>query len=311
MPRPPREDYPGAFHHVYNRGARRAPIFKSNDHCYLFLHGLNVMVEKYGVEIHGYALMPNHFHLLFRSHPEFANLSRAMGEMLGRYCQRVNELNAWDGPVFRGRFKSQPVKDEANLLYLLAYIHLNPVRAHLVKRPDAECWTSHRVYAGLDKRDEWLTCGVLRRKFGGSNILVESIDKLHRGGIAWPNFMDLKTGWFDWSEAPVDVISGKNTGERLVPRTVPQVVKETLREVKELTGSSLAELRRPGMGPGANPARRFAVWALWETRMLTHAQIGKALVMSTMHVSKVLSRLKHVVPSPIDVWQKKWKKMHV
>ena len=141
-------------------------------------------------------------------------------------------------------------------------------------------------------------------------MLVESIEKLHRGGIAWPDFMDLKTGWFDWSEAPFDVISGKNAGERLVPRTMPQVVKETLREVKELTGSSSAELRRPGMGPGANPARRFAVWALWETRMLTHAQIGKALVMSTMHVSKVLSRLKRVVPSPIEVWQKKWETMH-
>lgn len=194
MPRPPREDYPGAFHHVYNRGARRAPIFKDNDHCILFLHRLNVMVERHGVEIHGYSLMPNHYHLLIRSHPEKANVSRAMGEMLSRYCQQLNEWHGWDGPVFRGRFKSQPIKDESYLLYLLAYIHLNPVRAHLVSRPDDECWTSHRAYARLDKQNEWLTCKVLESKAGGAKTLVDSIDRLHMGGITWPHFIELKTG---------------------------------------------------------------------------------------------------------------------
>ncbi len=107
---------------------------------------------------------------------------------------------------------------------------------------------------------------------------------------------------------PGDGVAEQDGGERLVPRTVPVVIKETLRAVTRLTETSLTKLRRPGMGPMANPARRFAVWALWDTRMLTHAQIGKALKMSTVQVSKVISRLKRVVPSPLDEWQREWGK---
>ena len=67
MPRPQREDFPGAFHHVMNRGARRAPIFKLPDDCAGFLDHLADTVSRFGLEIHAYSLMPNQYHLLARS----------------------------------------------------------------------------------------------------------------------------------------------------------------------------------------------------------------------------------------------------
>ncbi len=137
MPRKQRVDFPGAWHHVMNRGRRREAVFVDDDGCQLFLDVIGAVFEHNGCEVHGYSLMPNHFHLLVRS---------ARGDL-----SALNRLHGWDGAVFRGRFKSQLVTDEAYLGHLLAYLHLNPVRAHLVSRPDEPSWTSHRPYLGLDR----------------------------------------------------------------------------------------------------------------------------------------------------------------
>jgi len=100
-----RVDYPGAWHHVMNRGARRAPIFAEESDCGELLRAVGETVARFGVEVHAYALMPNHYHLLVRS--MVGNLSRAMRHLNGVYTQRINSAHGWDGPVFRGRFHSK------------------------------------------------------------------------------------------------------------------------------------------------------------------------------------------------------------
>ena len=67
MARKPRIDYQGAWHHVMHRGARRAPVFNSDDHCGTFLGHVAAAVEVFEIEVHAYSLMPNHYHLLIRS----------------------------------------------------------------------------------------------------------------------------------------------------------------------------------------------------------------------------------------------------
>ena len=110
-----------------HRGARRAPIFVRDADCVLLLDTLGDVVDRFGLEVHAYSLMPNHYHLLVCT--PAGNLSRAMRHLNGVYTQRLNRLHDWDGPVFRGRFKSQLVTEEAYRRELVAYIHLNPVRA--------------------------------------------------------------------------------------------------------------------------------------------------------------------------------------
>jgi putative transposase len=64
MPRKPRIDFPGAWHHVMHRGARRAPIFRSDDDCLRFLGVVEDAADRFGIEVHAWSLMPNHYHLL-------------------------------------------------------------------------------------------------------------------------------------------------------------------------------------------------------------------------------------------------------
>ena len=72
-----------------------------------------------------------------------------------------------------------------------------------------------------------------------------------------------------------------------------------------MTGSELADLRSVVLGPRANPARRFAVWALKDRTQLTHAEIGTLLGMSTEQVSHVLRRIS-MREEPMAGWYAEW-----
>jgi len=135
MPRVKREDYEGAWHHVMKRGVRRGKVFLSDGDCWKFLEIVGEAVDDLGLEVHAFSLMPNHYHLLVRS--AAGSLSRCMRHINGVYTQWLNRKQRWEGPVFRGRFKNQLVENEEYLRFLVAYIHLNPLRAHLVTRLDS------------------------------------------------------------------------------------------------------------------------------------------------------------------------------
>ncbi|MCP4675940.1 MAG: hypothetical protein GY854_10625 [Deltaproteobacteria bacterium] len=297
MPRKPREDYLGAWQHVMHRGARRAPIFKDDSHCTLFLDLLGDIVDEFEVEIHGYSLMHNHYHLLMRS--KHGNLSSCMRRLNAVYTQRVNRFHRWDGPIFRGRFHSQAVRNESHLPYLLAYIHLNPLRANLVTRLEHESWTSHREYLSLDPAHDWLSREHFLELFGSSDELHRYILGLHQGSHGWPVEMTLRTGWF--------AMKGRQLAAKtLTPKAsrfqTPTIV---LKQVSEVTGAMHRELKQTIMGPRANPARRFAVWALKRQTLLTHAEIGKLLDMTATQVGNVLTRFKSRT-SPLNEWTTEW-----
>lgn len=165
MARPLRIDFPGALHHVMNRGNRREPVFLDDWCCEEFLCSLEDAVARFGIVIYGYALMPNHFHLMVES--VHGNLSAAMAHVSSTFSARMNRRNGWEGSVFRGRFHNRVVTDEAHWIYLLAYLHLNPLRARLVMTLAQSRWTSHLIYAGVLKRPEWLEMETMMSHVGG------------------------------------------------------------------------------------------------------------------------------------------------
>ena len=148
MPRSPRYHAPGAVHHVMIRGNQGRPIFFSDEDrckcCLLLQEG----IERFGHRIHAFCLMKNHIHLAIQEGDD--GLSKAIQNFSFRYAQRVNRIRKEVGHVFQGRFKAVRVDSRKYLLQLVRYIHLNPVRAGMVKKPEEYKWSGHNAYMGKD-----------------------------------------------------------------------------------------------------------------------------------------------------------------
>ncbi len=159
MPRPTRIEYENAFYHVMNRGRARNNIFFKDIHYQFFLNILKESSERFGIIIHCYCLMPNHYHLLIQT-PN-ANLGRVMRHINGVYTQRYNKLQKIDGPLFRGRYKAILVDEDDYLLELSKYIHKNPIQTknkerRLVDRLSNYKWSSYPSYLNLVNTPKWL-----------------------------------------------------------------------------------------------------------------------------------------------------------
>jgi REP-associated tyrosine transposase len=167
MPRSPRQDHEGAWQHVMNRGLDRQAVFGSDDDRQIFYDCLAAAMPRYGVQLHAYCLLDNHFHLLLFS--ESGRLSDAMRFLGGRFTQRINYREGRDGPLFRGRFTSVPVKSDAHLVQASRYIHRNPVEAGLVAEPWLWAWSSAQAYLGLTRTPAWLHTEAILEMLGPQN----------------------------------------------------------------------------------------------------------------------------------------------
>jgi REP element-mobilizing transposase RayT len=195
MARELREQAVNEFFHVMNRAGGRRLMFESSEHYALFLTLLAEIHEDYAIEIHAYCLMSNHFHLLVR--PSDANLSDALRCLTSRYVKKTNKLKMIDGPLVRGRFKSKLVLTDEYLLQLIRYIHLNPVKANLVKKPGDYQWSSYGAFLEAKNPPSWLSTKFLLGYFGEKSDVAqknfrlfvedqESEDNQH--GEAIPNY---------------------------------------------------------------------------------------------------------------------------
>jgi len=163
MARPLRVEYENACYHVINRGNRREKVFNVEIDYLLFLEKLTEYSEVYDVEIHGYCLMPNHFHLQLRT--KHANLGKFMQSFLTSFTLVMNRRNNKSGHLFQGRYKAELVESEKYKNKLSRYIHLNPVKVKSLENLKLKekrqylrdfKWSSFRVYIGLEKRPSWL-----------------------------------------------------------------------------------------------------------------------------------------------------------
>ena len=154
MSRPLRVEYEGAWYHVMNRGRRSDQIFENrNDYLY-FIDLMKDITDLWDARISAYCLMPNHYHMLI--HTPKGNISRCMRHIDGVYTQRFNRVYGFDGPLFRGRFKSILVYGDSYLLQLVRYIHRNPVKAGIITVPEKYLWSSHKGYLSAEQKWNWL-----------------------------------------------------------------------------------------------------------------------------------------------------------
>lgn len=164
MARPLRIEFPGAWYHVMNRGARRSDVFLNDKDRTSFLTLLNDIVDTFHIEIHAYCLMNNHYHLLIHT-PE-GNLGQAMRHLNGVYTQRFNFHHRVDGPLFRGRYKAILVDADTYLTQVSRYIHLNPKEAKTTSDPTNYPWSSCRFFSKELKGPPWLKISTTLEFFG-------------------------------------------------------------------------------------------------------------------------------------------------
>ena len=143
MARRPRLLAPGLLYHVITRGNQRQATFLGDDDYDAYLRRLALYRARYGVTLYAYCLMPNHVHLLVRTGTP--PLAKFMQGLQQSYTQWFNRVHQKVGHVFQGRYRAIVCDSDEYLVTLVRYIHLNPVRAGLVPKPDLYRYSGHRA----------------------------------------------------------------------------------------------------------------------------------------------------------------------
>jgi putative transposase len=152
MPRQPRLDAPGLLQHVMARGIERTKIFSDDKDRRSFLDRLATVLNETQTQCYAWALIPNHFHLLLRTGK--TPLSKVMRRLMTGYAVTFNKRHKRSGHLFQNRYKSIVCEEDPYLLELIRYIHLNPLRAGLVKdlkELDKYPWSGHSAILGKHK----------------------------------------------------------------------------------------------------------------------------------------------------------------
>ncbi|MDA0990184.1 MAG: transposase [Verrucomicrobia bacterium] len=273
MARPLRIDVEGGWYHVMSRGIERRTIFLDDSFCLHFLDLLGEMTDRFGVEVHAYVLMDNHYHLIL--HTPGANASQAMQWLNVSFSAWSNAKRQRVGHVFQGRFRSTLIDgDGAWLLAASAYVHLNPVRVlalglgkaankaeslGLVK-PDVEQvrerlrvlrehrWSSYRAYGNYTAAPEWLVTRELLDRAGGRERYRRHVQSYVTRGMdpaeftGFPERVALGSREFlERARSCVQSVSSEQPDRSFLTRRVP--FEKIVSVVEAVKGEAFADFR--------------------------------------------------------------------
>lgn len=208
MPRSVRLDAAGVLHHVIIRGIERRRIFRDDRDRENFLARLGRLLSESGTRCYAWALLPNHAHLLLRTGR--VPLASLMARLLTGYAVNFNHRYHRHGQLFQNRYKSIICQEDPYLLELVRYIHLNPLRAHLVADMDelgTFPYSGHSAIIGKHRRDWQDVASVLSRfgsprqytRFIGAGVRAGNRPELAGGGLVrslggWDEVRKVRSG---------------------------------------------------------------------------------------------------------------------
>lgn len=295
MARQLRIEYPGAFYHIYSRGDQKQPIFfTDDDRCY-FIHCLRKTFEKFGVIVHAYCLMPNHFHLLLET--PFGNLSRAMHFLVTKFTVYVNKKHKRRGHLFQGRYGSVLVEAVSYAKELSRYVHLNPVRSKIVDKPELYAWSSYGYYLGSARPEKWLETASILRLFGDQPAAAKK---------AFEGFVNEGIG----QEPDASIRDSKRTGILGSEEFIKRIKREHLEGVIDKPDRDRPQLRKlrdkpdlprilslaeRSLGPGNRWVVPIAILVAHERTVVRLSDIGKFFSLSVSGVSSAISRARSAI----------------
>ena len=245
MARRPRIEYEGAFYHVICRGNQRQKIFKDIEDFTRYLELLGRYKNQYKYFLYSYVLMNNHVHLLIET--QIVPLSKILQGINQSYTQYFNRKHRTVGHLFQGRYKAILCDRDAYLLALIKYIHLNPVRAKIVKTPDEYAWSGHRNYIQKTEKKELTDTDQVLRMFSENKSSARRLYKAYMGFPASVKKKDIYSTIDQrilGDDKFLDKIREHYDAEKIEgKRTKEYTLKEIARGVEKAFGVSLEEIR--------------------------------------------------------------------
>ena len=166
MPRTARLDTPGLLHHIMIRGIERRKIFNDDKDRENLIERLSILLPETKTQCYAWAFLSNHAHFLFRSGPR--GIAGLMRRLLTGYAVSYNRRHKRHGQLFQNRYKSVICQEDRYLQELVRYIHLNPLRARIVKdleELDDYSYCGHSALLGKKKR-QWQDTEYILGFFG-------------------------------------------------------------------------------------------------------------------------------------------------
>jgi putative transposase len=229
MPRQSRIDTPAALHHIIIRGIERRVLFRNNDDREAFLDRLGELLS----------LLSNHAHLLLRTGK--IPIAGVMRRLLTGYAVTFNRRYRRHGHLFQNRYKSILCEEDVYLQELVRYIHLNPLRAGLVKDLRAlgtYPYSGHSVLMGKKKRN-WQDRDYVLRYFGEREVearreyasfVARGVEQGRKPELVGGGLLRSVGGWKELEELREEGIRVKGD-ERVLGRS--EFVEEVLKEAGE------------------------------------------------------------------------------
>lgn len=285
MARRPRIFAPGLLYHVIVRGNQRQKTFLTRSDYEAYLERLARYRQKYNVSLYAYCLMPNHVHLLLESSTE--PLSGFMQSLQQSYTQYFNRAHRKVGHLFQGRYKAIVCQKDEYLLSLVRYIHLNPVRAKLVRRPEQYGYSGHQVYE-RGKASEVLDPGRVLRLLGGRaayrSFVHDGMGEGHR-----EEYYEVEDQRFLGKEGFGEKVQGEVEGEGKASKK--KFSREVLKELATKLDIDVQLLCSPDRGWEVSRKRILVVYTLVRRLGFRVSEVAAHMGRDVATLSSLVARL--------------------
>ncbi|MFC1812365.1 transposase [Thermodesulfobacteriota bacterium] len=320
MPRQARLDAPGTLHHVIVRGIEKRKIVDDTTDRKDFISRLGQISADTATAVYAWSLMTNHAHILLKS--SSFGLSHFMRRLLTGYALSYNRRHRRYGHLFQNRYKSIICEEDSYFKELVRYIHLNPLRAKLVKslaQLDRYRWCGHSVVMGRRKNDwqdidyvlEWFgkTEGAARKSY--RRFIQMGIDQGRRPELVGGGLIRSMGGW---SQVKSIRLSGmrERSDERIlgngefVDHLLKKVDKkieyqfqghDRLKKVEQFIAKmckqekmNIKELKSGSRRGSISKVRRKLAISIVGDYGISFAETARQLGVSTSAISKIISR---------------------
>lgn len=242
VPRKARIKSETGYYHIITRGNNKNYIFKDETDKELIKEEIKKQEIEKNIEIAAWCIMDNHIHLVIKG--ELEDITTAMKKINVKYAMKYNVKYERSGHVFQDRYMSKPIETDEYLICVLRYVHMKPVKANIVKKPENYRWSSYREYIEVIKEKS----GMEKYVLSYFDMDIESFKKFHQeeDEREYLEIKEYKEKYrLDRAQRIINRYCGKygvNTSKDVIENR--EIFKELIIELKEKSGLSIRKISK-------------------------------------------------------------------